>query len=97
MLVVAPIALFGALRMIKWLGSTFGFRSTTTRLAIAAVGMWVMVPVFEALDPRLGAPRLPIVIEETCETVGITLFLTGMLVYLRHRDWLRLPSDPVGT
>ncbi|MBU1226083.1 MAG: hypothetical protein KJ698_02555 [Actinobacteria bacterium] len=96
-LVVAPIALIGAFWMLKWLGSTVGLGSTTTRLAIAAVGLWVLVPVLEAFDPTLGAPRLLIVAEETCETVGITLFLTGVLVFLRDRGWLRLPSGLGGT
>lgn len=90
-LVVAPIALLGAIWMLRWISSTVGFRSLTTRLAIAAVALWVLVPGFEALDPTLGAPAWLIVLEETCETLGATLFMAGMLVYLRDRGWLRLP------
>lgn len=67
MLVVAPIALIGALWMLKWLGSTVGFHSATTRLSMAAVGLWVIVPVLESLDPSLGGPRPLIVVEETLE------------------------------
>ena len=91
-LVVAPIALLGALWMLKWLGSTLGFRSTTTRLSMAAVGLWVIVPVLESLDPSLGGPRPLIVLEESLEMVGIVLFLAGVLLYLRDRGWLRLPA-----
>lgn len=92
-IVVAPLALAGALWMIRWFGNTIGFRSPTTRLVIAAVGLWVLVPGFEMLDPSLGSPDLLIVIEETCETMGATLFLTGVLLHFRDRGWLRLPAD----
>ena len=93
-LIVAPIALIGAIWMLKWISATVGSRSTTTRLAAAAVGVWVLVPGFEMLDPTLGAPDWLIVAEETCETLGATLFLAAMLIYLREKNWLRLPKEP---
>jgi hypothetical protein len=91
-LVVAPIALLGALWMLTWIRSTVGLNSSTARLAILAVGMWAVVPVLEALDPTLGGPAPLIVLEETLETAGATVFLAGMLLYLRDQEWLRLPE-----
>ena len=85
-LVVAPIALLGALWMISRMRSTVGMRSPTARLAVPAVAMWAVVPVPESLDPTLGGPDLRMVIEETLETAGATTFLAGMLLYLSDRD-----------
>jgi hypothetical protein len=91
-LVVAPIALAGAVWMVRWFVRTIGLRCPTTKLVIAAVGLWTLVPVLETLDPTLSAPDWLIILEETCETMGGTLFLAGVLVHLRDRGWLALPQ-----
>ena len=52
-----------------------------------AFGMWLMVPLLEAVDPSLGGPRWLVVIEETLETVGETLMLAALVGYMRLRDW----------
>lgn len=92
-LVVGPIALLGALWMVRWFVTTVGLNTLTTRMVVGAVTLWVLVPGFETLDPTLGAPDWLIVAEETCETMGATLFLAGELYYLRDRGWLRLPTS----
>lgn len=79
-IVVAPIGLAFAVWMLRWFGRTLGWRSLSGRLATLAIGLWLMVPIFEALDPTLGGPRLLVVVEETCEGLGMAAMLAAMLL-----------------
>lgn len=78
-IVVAPAAFVFAVWMLRWFGRTMGWRSGPGRLAACAIGLWICVPVLEAMDPSLGGPRLLIVVEETLEGVGEALFVWALL------------------
>lgn len=84
-IVVAPIAAIAAVWLIRWFGRTFGWRTDAGRLAVLAVGLWMCVPLLEALDPSLGGPRLLIVVEESFEVVGETLAIVALLMHFRAR------------
>jgi len=88
-LVVAPVGLAAAALMIWWFSRTLGLASPTGRLALAAVALWLVVPVLEALDPSLGGPVALSVVEESLETIGEALMLAALLVYLSARGRLR--------
>lgn len=86
-IVVAPLAAVAAVWLIRWFGRTFGWRTDAGRLAVLAVGLWMTVPLFEALDPSLGGPRLLVVAEETFEMVGVTLAIIALLIHFRSRGY----------
>jgi hypothetical protein len=81
-LVVAPVGMVVAFLMARWFIKTIGGATTSGRLAIAAIALWLAVPALEALDPSLGGPMLLSVIEESLESAGEALMLAGILVYL---------------
>ena len=93
-LVVAPLGLVIVVWMIHWFASVVGLRTPTGRLLMIAFGMWLMVPLLEAVDPSLGGPRWLVVIEETLETVGETLMLAALVGYMRLRDWYGRGARP---
>jgi len=84
-LVVGPLALLFALLMAFWLVVAIGVRTTTSRMAMMALGLWVMVPLLEAAAPTLGSPLWLIAIEESFEVIGEVLMLGAVLVYLADR------------
>lgn len=82
--VVAPIGLAAALAMGYWFLHMPRSADGEMRLAMAALGVWLTIPVIEALDPLLGKPWALIVLEESTEFVGETLMLWAMLLAHRH-------------
>jgi len=97
-IVLAPFAAVGAVWMLRWFGRTLGWQTPVGRMAVLAILMWMTVPLFEAVDPTLGGPRLVIVIEESIEAAGEILMLWAVLLHVggfglrvsRERD--RAPS-----
>jgi hypothetical protein len=81
-LVVAPVGLVAAGLLLRWCAKTLGLKSATARLTLAAIVLWLAVPILEELDPFLGGPVLLSVIEESLETAGEALMLAGVLIYL---------------
>jgi len=92
-LVVGPLAFVVALLLGYWLATAIGRNSVTTRLALIALGLWVSVPLWEAISPTLGEPLWLVAIEESCEVIGEVLFLLAVLIYLRGRLPIRI-GDP---
>jgi hypothetical protein len=88
-LVVAPAAALLALWMARWFTRNVGARTTAGRLVLAALGLWLLVPVLEAADPSLGGARVLVVVEESLEMVGETLMLAGILTHGHHRGMAR--------
>ena len=78
-IVVTPFAAIGAVWMIRWFGKTLGWRTPAGRMAILGIALWMTVPLFEAVDPTLGGPRLLIVVEESIEASGEILLLWAVL------------------
>ena len=83
--VVAPLALVLAIWMARWFARTIGARTRAGKQVLAALGLWVLVPALEALDPSLGGPRILVVVEEALEMAGEILMLAGLLGYLMSR------------
>jgi hypothetical protein len=84
-IVVGPVAAVMALWMARWMRSELGPGSPAARLAVAAVSLWLLVPILEAADPSLGGPRALVVAEESLEVVGEILMLGAMALHLRSR------------
>jgi hypothetical protein len=95
-LVVAPLAAIGAGAMLWWFRLHVGWSGFAGRLAIAAVALWVLVPVAEAVAPSLGMPRVLIVLEETLEGVGEALMLGSAILLTTGRTRLALHRLPLG-
>jgi hypothetical protein len=80
--VLVPVALVVAAVLVAWFVVAIGWRDMSARLALAALAVWIMVPILETLDPALGAPRWLIVLEESTEVVGEALMLCAIWGHL---------------
>lgn len=80
--VLVPAAVVAAAAFVAWTSISIGWREPAARLCVAAIVVWMAVPVLEVLDPALGAPRWLIVLEETIEVVGEALMLAGVWTQL---------------
>jgi hypothetical protein len=96
--VVAPVAAVGAFWLARWFAAELGWRSLPGRLGLAAIAVWVTVPVYEALDVPLGGNRWLVVAEETMEGIGCSLMLGAIIfeVVRRRSEAHRLerPDSP---
>ena len=94
--VVAPVAAVGALAMLWWLRRQVPAGHRARPLALAAVLVWLLVPLVETYA---GATRVMggfvVVLEEMLEGIGQALML-GAAVELVGTAPRRLWHDPVG-
>ena len=84
-IVVAPVALLVAVWMARWFARTLGTRTRSGRRVLLALGLWVLVPALEALDPSLDGPQTLVVLEESLEMAGEILMISGLAGYLQGR------------
>ena len=96
-IVVAPFAAIGAVWMLRWFGRTLGWRTISGRMAVIAILLWMSVPLFEAVDPALGGPRVLVVLEESFEAAGEVLMLWALLLHTtRYGSRLARPTPTPG-
>jgi hypothetical protein len=93
--VVAPFAAVGAAWLARWFALELGWRSFPGRLALIAIGLWVTVPGYEALDVPLGGARWLVVLEETVEGIGGALMLGAVVCEATRRRWVTRHGNPV--
>ena len=84
-IVVAPVAAVIAIWMARWMWGQLGPRSASSRMAVGAVALWLLVPILEAADPSLGGARALVVAEESLEAAGEILMLGAIALHLVAR------------
>lgn len=87
-ILVAPPAAVAAIVMGVWLRRRLGAGSVSWRLVLAALTVWFLVPVIEAVTPSVGSPWWLVVTEELLEGIGEALMLAALL------EWRALPTAP---